>query len=426
VLILRWLALLAGLGVTVGTLSSVVRTVIVPRASSSHLSTFLASFVQGALGLIARTRQDFLRRDAILAQGAPLFLVLRLVVWIGLLVGGYALLFWGTGTPDLAGALRLSTSSILPLGLTHAHSGLETAIAFLESASGVIVVALQISYLPSLYSSFNRREALVTMLSSSSGAPPWGPEILARHALIDNQEHLADLYHDWEQWAADLTESHTSYSTLLYFRSPDPRTSWVLAMLACMDAAAMQLALNPLTAPASARPFLRMGIVCLRSLGAVTQVSYSDDPLPEDPIELTYEEFVDAVDRLLAVGWVPERSAAQAWPHFRGWRVNYEALAYRIASLIDAPPGPWSGPRRGRLEASMIPVRPPHRAPTPEGERLLKVTRRRQEYRARRASVGAGSTPGGPGSSANLETNPADGGSPTTESAPIERPADRS
>jgi hypothetical protein len=27
--------------------------------------------------------------------------------------------------------------------------------------------------------------------------------------------------------------------------------------------------------------------------------------------------------------------------------VNYEAIAYRLASAIDAVPAPWSGPRRG-------------------------------------------------------------------------------
>ncbi len=392
---LRVLALLAGLTVTVGTLGSVVQTVIVPRATSSRISAALARIVQGGLGQLARTRRDFLGRDEILAQGAPLFLVLRLVVWIGLLVGGFTLLFWGSGTGDLAGATRLSASSILPLGLTHARSGVETAIAFLESAAGVIVVALQISYLPSLYSSFNRRETLVTMLDSSSGSPPWGPEILARHALIDNQDHLASLYHDWEQWAADITESHTSYSTLLYFRSPEPRTSWVLALLACMDAAAMQLALNPLTAPASARPFLRMGIVCLRSLARVSGIPYREDPMPDDPVELTVAEFEEAVSRIVTVGWTPERTVIQAWPHFRGWRVNYEAIAYQMAAMIDAPPGPWSGSRRGRLESSIVPLRPPHRAPSQERERLLKATRRRQEYRAAttRSGPSSGSTP---------------------------------
>jgi hypothetical protein len=378
----RLLSVLAGLFLTLGTLGSVIRTVIVPRAVSSRLSTVVAATVQGAAVFVARTRSDYMARDGILAQGAPLFLVVRLVVWIGLLVAGFSLLFWGSSSDSYAEAIRISASSILPLGIARAETGLETAIAFLETASGVIVVALQISYLPTLYSSFNKRETLVTMLDSSSGSPPWGPEILARHALIDNLDHLADLYRDWEQWAADIAESHTSYTTLLYFRSPEPRTSWILALLACMDAAAMHLALNPLTAPPSTRPFIRMGVVCLRSLSRVTGFSFTADPHPDDLIELTFEEFRYGVNRVLKVGWEAERSAEEAWPHFRGWRVNYESQAYHLATLVDAPPGPWSGTRKGRLESSLVPVRPPHRAPTKELENLLQVTQQRRAHRA--------------------------------------------
>ncbi|HUY57762.1 MAG TPA: hypothetical protein VMV12_08025 [Candidatus Micrarchaeaceae archaeon] len=387
---IRLLSVLVGLFLTLGTLGSVIRTVMVPRAVSSRLSAVIAATVQGATSFAARTRADYMARDGILAQGAPLFLVLRLVVWIGLLVAGFTLLFWGSSTGNWAEAVRLSASSILPLGLARAESGLQTAIAFVESASGVIVVALQIAYLPTLYSSFNKRETLVTMLDSSSGSPPWGPEILARHALIDNLDHLAELYHSWEEWAADIAESHTSYTTLLYFRSPEPRTSWTLALLACLDAAAIQLALNPLTAPASARPFLRMGIVCLRSLSRVTGFAVTADPDPYDPIDLTFEEFQFGVSRVLKVGWEAERSAEEAWPHFRGWRVNYESSAYHLAALVDAPPGPWSGARRGRLESSLVPVRPPHRAPSPETKNLLEVTQRRRAHRARRRTMGAG------------------------------------
>jgi hypothetical protein len=388
--LLRIVDVVLGLFLTVGTLDSVIRTVIVPRAVSSRLSTLVLRAVQGATTFVARTRADYMVRDEILAQGAPLFLVLRLVVWIGLLVLGFALLFWGASSNDFAWAIRLSASSILPLGIAHASSGLATSIAFLESASGVIVVALQISYLPTLYSSFNRRETLVTMLDSSSGSPPWGPEILARHALIDNLDHLNDLYRNWEQWAADIAESHTSYTTLLYFRSPEPRTSWILALLACMDAAALQLALNPLTAPASSRPFLRMGIVCLRSLSRVTGGQFSADPHPDATIDLTFEEFQYSVKRILKVGWEAERSTEEAWPHFRGWRVNYEGMAYRLASLIDAPPGPWSGQRGGRLESSLVPVRPPHRAPIAESDSLLQVTRQRRAHRAAQKATRAG------------------------------------
>jgi hypothetical protein len=378
----RILSAIVGLVLTVGTLGSVIRTVIVPRAVSSRLSAVLAWVVQGTATFLARMRSDYKERDAILAQGAPIFLVLRLVVWIGLLVLGFSLLFWATSGAAYAEAIRLSASSILPLGLTRARTGLDTGIAFMESASGVIVVALQISYLPTLYSSFNRRETLVTMLDSSSGSPPWGPEILARHALIDNLDHLTDLYRDWEAWAADIAESHSSYATLLYFRSPDPRTSWILALLSCMDAAAMHLALNPLTAPPSARPFLRMGVVCLRRLSRVTDLPYSQDPRPDDPIALTYEDFEFGVQRVLDVGWEAERSGQSAWPHFHGWRANYESMAYQLASLIDAPPGPWSGTRRGTLESSIVPLRPPHRAPPEEQAKLLRVTQARRSHRA--------------------------------------------
>ncbi len=384
-LALRIAILLGGLALVLWTLGSVITSVIVPRANTSRISGTLAALVQKAAALLASGRADYMARDGILAQVAPLFLVLRLVLWIGLLVVGFAALLWGAGESTWADAFRLSASSVLPLGISRAHSGLTTAIVFLESASGVIVVALQISYLPSLYSSFNRRETLVTMLNSSSGSPPWGPEILARHALIDNQDHLEQLYHDWEQWAADLAESHTSYTILLFFRSPDPRTSWVVALLACMDAAALQLSLDPLGAPASARPFMRMGIVCLRSLARAKSIPYNADPLPADPISLTYEEFEYGVARMTSVGWQPERTVADAWPEFRGWRVNYEATAYGLAALIDAPPGPWSGPRRGRLQSSMVPVRPPHRQPSGEQGRMLEVTRQR---RARRSATG--------------------------------------
>src|ERR1700745_4180261 len=40
------------------------------------------------------------------------------------------------------------------------------------------------------------------------------------------------------------------------------------------------------------------------------------------------------------------RSPEAAWPHFVGWRVNYEQAAYAIAAAIGAVPALWSGPRR--------------------------------------------------------------------------------
>ena len=41
-----------------------------------------------------------------------------------------------------------------------------------------------------------------------------------------------------------------------------------------------------------------------------------------------------------------ERTAEEAWPDFRGWRVNYESVAYRLCDRLP-PPLP-----RGRAPAA--------------------------------------------------------------------------
>ena len=55
-----------------------------------------------------------------------------------------------------------------------------TVLDYFAAFTGLIVVGLQIGYLPTLYAAFNRRETEVTLLVSRAGLPAWGPELLAR------------------------------------------------------------------------------------------------------------------------------------------------------------------------------------------------------------------------------------------------------
>ena len=128
------------------------------------------------------------------------------------------------------------------------------------------MITLQIAYLPALYAAYNRRETLITLLTSRAGEPAWGPEILVRHQLVGIIDALPDFYASWEQWSAEVSESHTTYPALLLFRSPDPWASWVIAQLSVLDASAMHLALCPNTAPSQARLCLRMGYTALRHI----------------------------------------------------------------------------------------------------------------------------------------------------------------
>ena len=266
-------------------------------------------------------------------------------------------------THGFSGAFRQAGVTLFSVGTAHAGGPSNRAVDIAAGATWAVVVTLQIAYLPSLYDAFNRREALVAMLESRAGLPAWGPEVLARHQLVGIIDTLPSLYSDWERWAADVAESHTTYPVLLLFRSPEPWYSWVVGLLAVLDAAAMDLALSPDGSASQARLCLRMGFTTLNRIAKTLGWYVDPDPNPEGPITLTFEEFEQAVSMLEEIGYPMERSAEEAWPNFRGWRVNYEANAYRLADRVVAPPAPWSGPRSHLRSGPVAPRRPPQRSP---------------------------------------------------------------
>jgi hypothetical protein len=359
----RWVGFAVGVILLMATAANVVVTVVTPRGSSRLQLPSLA--VNRTVRLIfvglSRPVRTYEAKDALLAPVGPVALVTQLGAWLTLFWLGFALAQWPyVGAFSSAG--RTSASSLFTVGFGGLSGSSNFTLVVAAAATGPIVIALQIAYLPAIYAAFNRREALVALLESRAGLPAWGPELLVRHQLVGITDTLPALYGAWEAWEADLAESHTSYPVLLLFRSPEPWYSWVLAMLAVLDAAALHLSLCPSTAPSEARLCLRMGFSALRRIARSLGWPFDPDPLPDAPIEITYDEFEGAVEMLGDVGFPVERTATEAWPHFQGWRVNYEPLVYRLADRIVVPPGPWSGPRR-HLRDVVPPRRPPHRSP---------------------------------------------------------------
>jgi len=346
------------------TLLSVLFTLVLPRGQRGigRVALWVTRLTRQFFISLSKLASTYERKDAVLALIGPLALIAQLVLWLAL-IGLAFVIMLAPYAHNLPRDIAQVGAAMFTLGLARAGSRTNDTILILAAASGFIVIALQIAYLPSLYAAFNRRESLITMLASRAGEPSWGPEILIRHQLVDIVDALPDFYASWEQWAAEFSESHSSYPVLLLFRSPDPWSSWVLALLSVLDAAAMQLALNPTTTPSQARLCLRMGYIALRRVSQGLGWKFDSDPRPDGPLQLTAEEFAAAVALLHEVGFATERDSEAAWPHFRGWRVNYEDLAYRWADRIVAPPAPWSGTRTRLHQPDVAPRRPPHRAP---------------------------------------------------------------
>jgi hypothetical protein len=123
------------------------------------------------------------------------------------------------------------------------------------------------------------------------------------------------------------------------------------------------VAVNPEGTSIEARMLIRMGFTCLRHIAGVARIPFDPDPRADDPVVLPHDEFLAAYQRLEDIHYPMSRSAAEAWPQFRGWRVNYEAVAYALADAVDAPPARWSGPRSLFRAEYLEPVRPVDRQP---------------------------------------------------------------
>ena len=196
---------------------SVLGTLVVPRRIRSRIPRMVFIVNRSVFHFVADKTSSYERRDRILAVQAPVQLIGQVVAWLALYQLGFGLLMWPfVGNGDLGSAMEQAGSALCTLGFLVPHTSGGAALDPLAALAGLGTVALQIGYLPTLYAAFNRREALITMLDSRAGVPSWGPELLARthYGLgsgVSAVGELPELFEAWEQWSADVSESHTTY-----------------------------------------------------------------------------------------------------------------------------------------------------------------------------------------------------------------------
>jgi hypothetical protein len=370
----RTVAFIAGALLVVVTVWSVFTSLVVPRAASSRLQQLVGRVIGSAVRSLVPHLDAYESKDRLLSFVGPATMVLLFGLWLGLLVLGFSLILWWSTGADFASAVGISGSSVFTLGIASSSQAGARTLEILAAGIGLLVIALEIAYLPALYNAFAIRETEVTLLATRAGTPAWGPEILARHHWLDTMNELPPLYADWERWAAAVSESHANYPALMWFRSPAPLRSWLLGLVAMMDSAALFHSANPSLTPREARTCLQMGTNCLRSMAAALKIPYDPDPLPTNGIRLSREEFDEGFRRLGAVGFPVERDAEESWRHFQGWRVNYESIVDALTTLVMPPPAPWfaSEPGLGTAEWPVILNRTPDE---PEGAQAFGVNK---------------------------------------------------
>jgi hypothetical protein len=397
----RTFATVLGVFLFIATTTSLLRTAVVPRALRAGISQGVAAGVRGTFWGLARLRKDYFKRDSILAWTGPMIIVAWLLTWLFLFVFSYGLLIYGLhGGRDLGAAIAQAGSSLFTLGFAAPETADATILDFAAAATGPIVIALLIGFLPTIYGAYIDREIEVTIHGSIAGQPAWGPEFLARIAMTNQVDRLPSIYETWGKWAAQIRLTHVTYPVLIYVRSPRATRSWIVSLMSTLDAASLQLAVNRTLPRADAISLLMAGSQTLEviystlfsrrprrsrlrfrglmisqpsvrkfsstevpgvthRMVAVEIASASDtaEGLPtasienleeqeSQPIDLTRDDFDQAVALLKSAGFPVEVDGDEAWKQFQIGRSRYEYTSYMIAKAIDAVPAPWSGSRR--------------------------------------------------------------------------------
>jgi hypothetical protein len=342
---LRVLAFIAGAWLATTIVLSAVKTVVVPRAIPVRLSRLVFLSVRRAFDVVLAKANTYERRDAVMAHYAPYSLLLLAGVWLVGVMLAFVPLYWAVGWPFFRDAFTHSGSSLLTLGFATGHDLPTLVLTFVEAIMGLGLIALLITYLPTMYAAFSRRETAVALLEVRAGTPPSAETMIQRYHLIRGLDEMSELWLQWEVWFAELQETHTSLAALSFFRSPTPDQSWVTAAGTVLDAASLMESAVDRPREPEAAICIRAGFIALRKIAASFEVPFDADPSPGDPISVTREEFDGVCDRLAAAG-VPMRSDRErAWRDFAGWRVNYDFVLLSLATLTMAPYAPWISDR---------------------------------------------------------------------------------
>ena len=335
------LAALVGALVILTALLEAVRSFVIPRGLNVPFTRFVFVGVFRSLRALAYVRgaRDRETRDAYMAYAAPLGVLALPAVWLVASLLGYAAIFWGIDGGGFGDAVVVSGSSLFTLGFERPLGVGGAITSSAEAAVGLALLAIVISYLPSLNSAFARRESIVATLDARAGTPPDAVTLIERHHVFAEIEHLDLLWADWEKWIVEVGASHFTHPMLAFFRSSDPAHSWVTAIAALLDAANFRLSAVQASGAgnASAWMFYRA------AFGVVTRLSGYFRRFQDGTVATVVERA--AFDRVLArfesIGVPLVDDPGVAWERFARRRAEYEPIVDELSALVDAPRSEW-------------------------------------------------------------------------------------
>jgi hypothetical protein len=355
---LHVLSFIFGAVIVLAILGSALKTVVLPQEGMPRLSQAVFALTYRLLVHGSRSRGRSMRLRALYA---PVALVSLPLVWMLLMVIAFSFVFWGTGSLTVQRAFEISGSSLTTLGFAEPDSTTRIWLAFIEATIGLGLVALLISYLPTIYAAYNAREKGVVRLRPISGAPPRAVDLLENLQRVGGLDS-SEFWRNQADWILDMQQTHTAFPILSYFPETRRDHSWVAAIGALLDASALVLSASETGAgdtfediekgptmvlvygmPSFVRVARAAGIPLPEPVGFTELTGHFSEPAP--PITISRAEYDAAMAELSPLIELPPERQEEGWRRFAWIRSSYEPALRALAGLTFASPALWTSDR---------------------------------------------------------------------------------
>jgi hypothetical protein len=282
---LSWLELAIGLLIWCVVLWDGFATIILPRtvAPMRRLSGRFYKWSWRLWSAMGRRIRNQDLRLSFLAVYGPVSVMFLLVLWAGLLIFAFAVIYHGfgdrfqadRGSIGFGALLYMSGSTFLTLGLGDITSAdpMGRFFMILETGTGYIFLGLIITYMPLLHQAYNSREIGNLLILSRAGHPPNGIKLLRRYSGTVHTEILRAILREAERWMAETLQSHLSHPVLTFYRAHHRGQSWLVSLTTVLDSSALLIVTGDGVLAAQARIAYRMGLRLLEDLTAALSLA---------------------------------------------------------------------------------------------------------------------------------------------------------
>jgi len=351
-------SILVGVALVASVLLSALETVVLPRNSFTRITRATFAVTNRVLVHDGPNRVRSTRRRGLYA---PVALVSLPLVWMLAVIVGFTFIFWGADAGTWQKSFEVSGSSVTTLGFSAPSGSIRTWISFVEAIIGLGLVALLISYLPTIYAAHHDREKGIRTLRPFAGTPPSGVALLRNlsgfHA-VDNP----DVWRAASAWLLELDQTHCSFPALCYFPESDDTQSWVATVGSLLDAGALLLSASSIRW-GEATTIQHQGAMIVLANGVPTVIEIGraaglpiGQPVPlvellpdgsgvAPAISVTRDEYLAAIDQLTGIISIPESELQDAWLRFAAVRVAYDEALRGLAGLTLSLSAPWTTDR---------------------------------------------------------------------------------